>query len=54
MSDNFAKIEVRFNEIFICCDKKLNEVEIKWSEKSLCIVLCSKGYPDNIKKYFSK
>jgi phosphoribosylamine--glycine ligase len=34
-----------------CCDKKLDEVEIKWSEKkSMCIVLCSKGYPERYKK----
>ena len=34
-----------------CCDKKLDEVEIKWSEKkSMCIVLCSKGYPEKYKK----
>ena len=36
---------------FACCDEKLNEVEIKWhNKKSLCIVLCSKGYPDEFKK----
>jgi len=30
-----------------CCDEKLEKLNIKWSEeKSLCIVLCSKGYPD--------
>ena len=30
---------------------KLNEIDIKWSKnKSLCIVLCSKGYPDNFTK----
>jgi len=34
-----------------CCDKKLHEVNIKWSnKKSLCVVLCSKGYPDEYKK----
>ena len=46
------KLKSDLMEIFIsCCDKKLNEVEIKWSEKkSLCIVLCSKGYPDKYKK----
>ena len=31
-----------------CIDKKLNDLNIDWYEdKSICIVLCSKGYPDN-------
>ena len=30
---------------------KLDETNIQWSEKkSLCIVLCSKGYPESYKK----
>ena len=34
-----------------CCDKKLADVKIEWNnKKSLCVVLCSKGYPDNYKK----
>jgi len=39
-------------DIFIaCCDEKLDEIEIKWhNKKSLCVVLCSKGYPDEFKK----
>ncbi len=37
--------------IFACCDEKLNEVNIEWSnKKSLCIVVCSKGYPEEFKK----
>ena len=37
--------------ILLCCDEKLNTAEIKWhNKKSLCIVLCSKGYPDKINK----
>ena len=33
--------------ILACTKKKLNEIEIKWhNQNSLCIVLCSKGYPD--------
>ena len=37
--------------ILLCCDGKLNTAEIKWhNKKSLCIVLCSKGYPDKINK----
>ncbi len=31
-----------------CCDEDLENLNIEWKkEKSLCIVLCSKGYPDN-------
>jgi phosphoribosylamine--glycine ligase len=31
-----------------CINKKLGNVDLKWfKDKSLCIVLCSKGYPDN-------
>ena len=39
-------------EIFIaCCEKKLKEKEIKWNnKKSLCVVLCSKGYPEKYEK----
>ena len=37
--------------ILSCCNEKLGETEIKWHDKkSLCIVLCSKGYPDEFKK----
>ena len=33
-----------------CVNKNLKSLEIKWSEKkSICIVLCSKGYPDEYK-----
>ena len=34
-----------------CVNQKLELIDIEWSnEKSLCIVLCSKGYPDEYKK----
>ena len=37
--------------IISCCNGTLNETEINWhSKKSLCVVLCSKGYPDEFKK----
>ena len=37
--------------IIACCNGNLNEKSIDWFEKkSLCIVLCSKGYPENYKK----
>jgi phosphoribosylamine--glycine ligase len=46
------KLKSDLLEIFLaCCDEKLNEINIKWeNKKSLCIVLCSKGYPDDFKK----
>ena len=37
--------------ILACCDYKLSKLNIEWlNKKSLCIVLCSKGYPDTFKK----
>ena len=34
-----------------CCNGTLNETQINWhNKKSLCVVLCSKGYPDKFKK----
>ena len=34
-----------------CVEEKLEETKIFWKKKqSLCVVLCSKGYPDNYKK----
>ncbi len=31
-----------------CCKKNLSEIDLDWHEdKSLCVVLCSKGYPEN-------
>ena len=34
-----------------CCNKKLADVNIEWTnKKSLCVVLCSKGYPDTYQK----
>tara|TARA_B100000780_G_C21121923_1_gene454514 strand:+ start:26 stop:1291 length:1266 start_codon:yes stop_codon:yes gene_type:complete len=46
------KLKSDLLEIFLlCCDEKLNSIEIEWdSKKSLCVVLCSKGYPDKFKK----
>ena len=36
-----------FDVIKSCIDKKLDSLNLNWSEnQSLCIVLCSKGYPD--------
>jgi phosphoribosylamine--glycine ligase len=46
------KLKSDLLDIFVaCCNKRLNETEIKWhNKKSLCVVLCSNGYPDNFKK----
>ena len=46
------KLKTDIFKIFsACCDRKLNETNIEWSDKkSLCVVLCSKGYPETFKK----
>lgn len=37
--------------ILACIEKKLNKINLLWkNEKSLSVVLCSKGYPDHYKK----
>ena len=42
------KLKTDILDIFLaCCEKKLNITDIDWSnKKSLCVVICSKGYPD--------
>ena len=36
-----------FEVIYSCIDNSLESLNLNWSDnKSLCIVLCSKGYPD--------
>tara|TARA_B100001564_G_scaffold355706_1_gene368498 strand:+ start:693 stop:1955 length:1263 start_codon:yes stop_codon:yes gene_type:complete len=46
------KLKTDISKIFIaCCDGNLKNLNIEWSDKkSLCIVVCSKGYPDNFEK----
>ena len=46
------KLKTDISEIFMsCCNRKLSEINIEWSTKnSLCIVVCSKGYPGEYKK----
>ena len=46
------KLETDLSDIILaCCDGKLDQIKIDWNnKKSLCIVLCSKGYPDEFKK----
>ena len=46
------KLKTDFYEILnACCENRLNKIKIEWTkQKSLCVVLCSKGYPENYKK----
>ena len=46
------KLKTDLSDIILaCCEGKLNEVNIEWiNKKSLCIVVCSKGYPDKFDK----
>ncbi len=46
------KLKSDIGEIFLaCCNQKLMETKIEWSnKKSLCVVVCSKGYPENFEK----
>jgi len=46
------KLETDLLDILIaCCNEKLEEINIKWiDKKSICVVLCSKGYPETFKK----
>ncbi len=37
--------------IYSCCEENLANIKIEWkNQKSLCVVLCSKGYPGDYKK----
>ena len=41
LKNDFAEL------IYACCNNKLQTISLEWSnEKSLCVVLCSRGYPD--------
>ena len=46
------KLNTDIVDIFLACtEKKLHQVKIDWiKKKSLCVVLCSNGYPDTYKK----
>ncbi len=46
------KLKTDLTKIFLaCCNEELNKINIEWfNKKSLCVVLCSKGYPDKFKK----
>ncbi len=45
-------LKTDFGEIInSCCEKNLSSIKIEWkNKKSLCVVLCTKGYPNNYKK----
>jgi len=46
------KLKTDLIEIFeACCNRKLANINIEWTnKKSLCVVLCSKGYPNTYQK----
>ncbi len=40
-----------FDILYSCINESLNKISLKWKrKKSLCVVLCSKGYPERYKK----
>ena len=46
------KLKTDISDILLaCCNGKLDNINIEWHDKkSLCVVLCSKGYPDEYRK----
>ncbi len=46
------KIKTDLIDIFLaCCEEKLNDINIEWlNKKSLCVVVCSNGYPEIFQK----
>ena len=46
------KLKTDLSEVFFaCCNESLDQINIDWlSKKSLCVVVCSNGYPDEFKK----
>ena len=47
------KLKTDLAEVFLaCCNRNLDQIELDWTnKKSLCVVVCSNGYPDGFKKY---
>ena len=47
------KLKTDLAEVFLaCCNRKLDQIELDWTnKKSLCVVVCSNGYPDEFKKH---
>ncbi len=46
------KLKTNLSEIFLaCCEKRLDKLKIEWiNKKSLCVVVCSVGYPEDFNK----
>ena len=46
------KLKTDLSEIFLaCCNESLDKINLVWlNKKSLCVVVCSNGYPDEFKK----
>ena len=46
------KLKTDLAEVFLaCCNRNLDQIELDWTnKKSLCVVVCSNGYPDEFKK----
>ena len=46
------KLQTNLTDILLaCCNETLDKIVINWSDKkSICIVMCSKGYPDEFEK----
>ena len=50
-SNNTSSVSSDFLEIVeACVDEKLEKLKLFGKKQSLCVVLCSKGYPDNYEK----
>jgi phosphoribosylamine--glycine ligase len=46
------KFKTDLTEVLLaCCNQTLDKIDFAWSDKkSICIVMCSRGYPDEFKK----
>ena len=46
------KLKTDLSEVFLaCCNESLDKINLDWlNKKSLCVVVCSNGYPDEFKK----
>jgi len=46
------KLKTDLSEVFLaCCNESLDKVNLDWlNKKSLCVVVCSNGYPEEFKK----
>ena len=47
------KLKTDLAEVFLaCCNRNLDQIELDWTtKKSLFVVVCSNGYPDEFKKH---